>query len=152
MPAWHRDEGGQLNTEQVKQLVEFIMYGNWERVLQIREEQDLALEPSPPPPPKAVSQEELGNAVAQQTCAVCHSFTPGTNSPNPQAPNLGTYGTEGPFVDELRTLKAAGDQNWLKKWVTDAPAIKPGTGMPRWQGFLTEQQIDAVVVYLLSLK
>lgn len=152
MPAWHRDEGGQLNTEQVKQLVEFIMYGNWDRVLQIREEEDLALEPSPPPPPKVVSPEELGRTIAQQTCAVCHSFIPGTNSPNPLSPNLGRYGTEGPFLDELKRLRDSPDPNWLKKWVTDAPSIKPGTGMPRWQGILSEQQIDAVVAYLLSLK
>src|ERR671935_1239272 len=38
MPAWGRSEGGQLNDEQINQLVAFIMYGNWDRPLQIREQ------------------------------------------------------------------------------------------------------------------
>lgn len=152
MPKWAREEGGPLNQEQIRQLTAFIMYGNWDRVLQIREEEGLALEPIPPKPPAVPDPVQLGQAVAQQTCAVCHSFTKGTNSPNPASPNLGAYGTEGPFSAELKALKDSGDQNWLKKWVTDAPSIKPGTAMPKWQGILTEQQIDALVAYLLSLK
>ncbi len=154
MPAWARDEGGQLNQEQLNQVVSFIMYGNWDRILQIREEENLALEPNPPRPPVPQSPEDLGKQVANQptTCLACHSFTPGTNSPNPQAPNLGHYATEGPFTDQVKALKASGDPNWLKKWVTNAPSIKPGTAMPKWQGILTEQQIEAVVAYLFSLK
>ncbi len=152
MPAWSRDEGGQLNQEQINQAVSFVMYGNWDRILQIREEEDLALEPNPPRPPTPRSPEDLGRSVAQQTCATCHSFDPSKTSPNSQAPNLGKYGSQGPFSDQLTALKASGDPNWLRKWVSDAPAIKSGTAMPKWQGILTDQQIDAVVAYLLSLK
>lgn len=152
MPAWAREEGGQLIPEQVRQLALFIMYGDWERPLQYRQEKGLALEPAPPPPPKPASPLDTAKAVVQQQCIACHSFQAGTNSPNPQAPNLAKYGAEGPFVDQLKALKASGDPNWLKKWVSDAPSIKTGTAMPAWKGILSEQQIDAVVEYLFSLK
>lgn len=97
-----------------------------------------------------------GRQIAQQTCALCHSFGAGKNSPNPLSPNLARYGTEGPLTNELRALRDRGAQDWLKQWVSDAKAIKPGTGMPTWLntkgGTLTEQQIDSVVAYLMSLK
>src|SRR3989442_1937671 len=148
MPAWSRDEGGQLNQEQINQVVNFIMYGNWDRILQIREETGLALEPNPPGRPKAPNPETTGQGVAQTTCIACHSFTPGTPSNNPAAPNLGHYASEGPFSDQLKALKASGDADWLKKWASNAPAIKPGTAMPKWEGVLTPEQIDWVVAYL----
>lgn len=97
-----------------------------------------------------------GKQIAQQTCAVCHRFEGQGSSPNPAAPNLSRYGAEGPFLDQLKALRDRGAQDWLKQWVSDAKAIKPGTAMPTWLntkgGTLTEQQIDSVVAYLLSLK
>ncbi len=152
MPAWSRDENGPLNPEQVNQVVTFIMHGDWERPLQIREQEGLALEPSPPPAPKAASPEEAGKTVAQTTCMACHSFDQGKTSPNPLSPNLSKYASEGPFNDPLKALKASGDKDWLKKWVSDAPSIKPGTAMPPWKGQLSEDQINAVVAYLTTLK
>ncbi|OLC56399.1 MAG: hypothetical protein AUH85_06670 [Chloroflexi bacterium 13_1_40CM_4_68_4] len=152
MPAWGRSESGQLNEEQVNQVVNFIMYGNWDRILQIREEQSLALEPNPPPTPKVPDPVTAGQQIASTTCIACHSFTPGTASANPLAPNLGHYATEGPFNDPLKALKASGDAAWLTKWVTNAPAIKPGTAMPKWEGVLTADQISWVVAYLQTLK
>lgn len=91
-------------------------------------------------------------ALQQTTCLACHSFESGKGSPNPAAPNLARYSAEGPFAAQLKALKNSGDPDWLKKWVTNAPAIKPGTAMPAWQGVLTASQIDAVVAYLMSLK
>lgn len=152
MPAWSRDENGPLNPEQVNQVVSFVMHGDWERPLQIREQQGLALEETPPSPPKAPSPEEGGRIVAQTYCVACHSFEQGKTSPNPLAPNLSKYGAEGPFNDPLKALKTSGDQDWLKKWVQDATVIKPGTAMPPWKNQLSEQQINDVVAYLLSLK
>ena len=152
MPAWGRSEGGQLNDEQINQLVSFIMYGNWDRVLQIREEERLALEPNPPPPPKVPDPVTAGKQITQQNCVTCHSFQEGVNSPLAAAPNLSKYGAQGPLNDQLKALKASGDQDWLKKWVSNAPSIKPGTPMPKWQGVLSDEQIGWVVQYLQSLK
>ena len=50
----------------------------------------------------------------------------------PSAPNLGRYGIEGPFNDQVKALKASGDPDWLYKWVSNAPKIKPGIIMPVW--------------------
>ncbi len=97
-----------------------------------------------------------GRQIAQQTCVVCHSFDTSKTSPVPAAPNLGKYASEGPFNDPLKALKNSGDPDWLKKWVSDAKSIKPGTAMPTWLttagGTLTAVQIDSVVAYLLSLR
>jgi mono/diheme cytochrome c family protein len=97
-----------------------------------------------------------GKQIADQTCSVCHSFDPNRNSPNPAAPNLGHYASAGPFNDPLKALKNSRDPDWLKKWVSDAKSIKPGTGMPTWLntagGTLTAQQISSVVAYLTTLK
>ncbi len=97
-----------------------------------------------------------GKQVAEQTCSICHSFDKSKTSPLPVAPNLGKYASEGPFADPLKALRSSGDPDWLRKWVSDAKAIKPGTAMPTWLntkgGTLTAAQIDAVVAYLLTLK
>lgn len=98
-----------------------------------------------------------GRQIAQQTCSVCHSFDPQRTSPNPASPNLGHYATEGPFNDPLKALKNSGDPDWLKKWVSNAQKIKPGTAMPTWLntepgGTLTAAQIESVVAYLTTLK
>jgi mono/diheme cytochrome c family protein len=190
MPAWSRDEGGPLNTEQIRQLVRLIMHGDWELPLQLREElvqeeievmkdEDMRraaeqlgiegaagmdretlqarvleerLKPQPPPAPKPESPEALGRSVAQSSCVSCHSFTPGQPSNLAQAPNLGRYGAEGPFNDRVKALRDSGDAQWLRKWVANAPSIKPDTPMPRWEGVLPPESIDAVVAYLQSLR
>lgn len=94
---------------------------------------------------------EEGRQVAQQVCIACHSLEKGKASPLAAAPNLSEYAAQGPFAAQLRSLKEK-DPEWLKKWVTNAPAIKPGTAMPPWQGVLQPKQIEAVVAYLLTLK
>ena len=85
----------------------------------------------------------------------CHSFDPSKNSPIPQAPNLGRYGIEGPLNAELKAVKASGDADWLFKWVSNAPKIKPGIIMPVWLdkdgGQLDEATIRLVVQYLQGL-
>ena len=86
----------------------------------------------------------------------CHSFTPGTPSLLPQAPNLGHYATEGPIVDQNKAKKAAGDTDWLFHWIQNAKAIKPDTPMPTFGatagGTLSDDQIRAIIEYLNSLK
>ena len=105
---------------------------------------------------KAQEQAGPGQQVAQASCTQCHSFDPNRASTLPQAPNLGHYATAGPFNDQVKALKASGDPDWLKKWVSNAPKIKPGIVMPVWLntegGTLTAQQIDQVVAYLMTLK
>jgi mono/diheme cytochrome c family protein len=155
MPAWGRSDGGPLSPWQVKQLADLIMYGtdaDWADIVHVREEHEMPVAEQIPPPPALPS----GSDVAKGVCSTCHTFTAGQNSPNPLAPNLADYATKGPFNDQLKALKASGDADWLVKWVTNAPSVKPGTAMPpygaRAGGTLTDEQVKLVVDYLLTGK
>lgn len=154
MPAWARSEGGPLSPWQVKQLADLIMYGtdeDWADIAQARQEHDMPLAEQIPNPPAVPSGED----VAKGVCTRCHAFTAGQTSPNPLAPNLATYGKDGPFADQLKALKASGDPDWLVKWVTNPPGIKPGTAMPPYGsaagGELPPDAVKLVVDYLLKL-
>jgi mono/diheme cytochrome c family protein len=161
MPAWGESEGGPFNEEQVNQLINFIMHGSeddWADIVTIRNhlegvERDasgnVVVNPGPPPQPPS------GAEAAQVYCALCHSFDANTQSPIPPSPNLARYGVEGPLNDENKRAKAAGDADWLFKWVANAPKVKPGVIMPVWLdtegGQLNEQTVRSLVTYLESL-
>ena len=161
MPAWLDTEGGPLNQEQVRQLMAFIERGSdaqWADIVTVRRESDLPTEPSPP---KVVALSPIDHGRALTTnnggtaCVTCHSFDPAKASPITLAPNLGKYGVEGPINSELKALKASGDPDWLVKWISNAPAIKPGVIMPAFStksgGPLDDQSIRDLTEYLLSL-
>lgn len=156
MPAWGQSEGGPFSPEQVSQLINFIMRGteeDWADIVTIRANLDgVTNTDTDPGPPPAVGS---GAEVAQQYCVTCHSFDPNKTSPVPQAPNLGRYGVEGPLNDQLKALKASGDAEWLFKWVSNAPKVKPGIIMPvfldKEGGQLDEATIRRLVTYLEGL-
>ncbi|HET6700619.1 MAG TPA: c-type cytochrome [Gemmatimonadaceae bacterium] len=156
MPAWADTEGGPFNKEQVTQLVNFIIYGtaeDWADIVTIRAhlEGSPSTEPDPGDPPARPT----GAAAAQAYCITCHTFDPNGTSQLPTAPNLARYGVEGPLNDELKRLKDSGDPDWLFKWVSNAPKIKPGVAMPPWLntegGALDEQTVRTIVEYLQGL-
>jgi cytochrome c1 len=162
MPAWGQSEGGPFNDEQVSQLINFITHGtddDWADVATIREHLEgvprhkdgsLVVDPGTPP---AIP---TGEDAARQYCTTCHSFDDGTASTVPQAPNLAHYGTKGPYNDQVKALKASGDPDWLYKWVSNAPKVKPGVIMPVWLntegGTLDEATIRSIVKYLQDYK
>jgi mono/diheme cytochrome c family protein len=156
MPAWHQTEGGPFNTEQVNQLINFIMRGteeDWADIVTIRthlagiDNADVV----PPDPPAKPTGEE----AARIFCTTCHSFDEGVASAIPLAPNLFDYGAKGPINDELKRLQASGDAEWLYKWVANAPKIKPGVIMPPWLdtegGSLDADTVRSIVEYLQGL-
>ncbi|MGH2500202.1 MAG: c-type cytochrome [Candidatus Limnocylindria bacterium] len=154
MPAWARSEGGQLSPWQVKQLVDFIMHGtdaDWEHVAALRAqhaEGGVVAEQIPPPPALPTGRE-----LAQAYCTTCHSLDANRPSPNPLSPNFAEYIAQGatPRNDPLRAL-AATDPDWLFKWISNPPAIKPDTQMPSQHvangGPLTDEGIRLLVEYL----
>jgi len=162
MPAWGQSEGGPFNEEQVQQLINFIMRGtddDWSDIATIRahlegaeRDQSGALVVDPGTPPA----KPTGGEAAQQYCTQCHSFTAGQPSTIPQAPNLARYGADGPFNAEVKALKNSGDPDWLFKWISNAPKIKPGVIMPPWLdregGSLDEATIRSIEEYLKGLK
>jgi mono/diheme cytochrome c family protein len=155
MPAWGQSEGGPFNPEQVSQLVTFIMRGteqDWADIVTVRGHlEGVTTDVEPPPPPAKL----LGAEAAQAYCTTCHSFTVGQTSPVPTAPNLGDYGVRGPINDENKAAKARGDADWLFKWISNAPKVKPGVIMPPWLdtqgGSLDEETIRSIVKYLEGL-
>jgi mono/diheme cytochrome c family protein len=168
MPAWSDDEGGSLNGEQIQQLVNFIMRGtdeDWADIVTVRlhsegsEDGHLPLEPVPPTAP-VLTGIELGRELTRNNptaaCVTCHSFTAGTPSILPTAPNLSNYGNVRPINDENKAREAGGDANWLLRWIQNAPAVKPGVPMPVFStsagGSLNDEQIQAIILYLDSLK
>ena len=156
MPAWSRDEGGQLSDWQVKQLADLIMYGtdeDWADIAHIRQEHDAdhqVAERIPDPPPI-----QSGREVAQGTCASCHGIATGQPSLVPPAPNLSDWIAAGskPRAENAPLVAlAATDPDWLVKWVSNAKKIKPDTLMTPQAaaegGTLPDESIKRVVAWL----
>jgi cytochrome c2 len=74
---------------------------------------------------------ERGAAIVEERfCRNCH--------------RIGTEGTPvGPDLDQV-TLRRS--EEWLRRWLTDPPAIRPGTLMPIY-GW-TDEELDALIGYL----
>jgi len=162
MPAWGIADGGTLNDEQIRQLIAFIEHGSdadWADIVTVRRELGLSDVPNPPKPTvTSTDPVERGHQLTLTYCTTCHSFATGTNSPVPQAPNLGQYGSAGPFNAENKAAKAAGGSSdqWLIDWESHAPKVKPGIIMPIFAqaegGQLSPENITDIVAYLKSLK
>ncbi len=86
---------------------------------------------------KIATTRKLGN------CVSCH-FLPNIESPGNAGPNL---------VESMKNYTEA-DRDIVRQWIEDARKFNPDTLMPPFGAnkILTEEQIDAVVDYLYSLK
>ncbi len=85
----------------------------------------------------------------QSACAGCHTIA-GTEAAGIVGPNLTHFASRGTFAGAMFQNTAEN----LRGWVADAPAVKPGARMPagiRDLG-LTQEEVDAIVAYLLTLK
>lgn len=84
-------------------------------------------------------------------CTACHAVT-GVQGSNGQplvangGPNLTHFASRTCFAGCMLSTSEAN----LKKWLADPPAVKAGSWMPDYG--LTQDQIDALTAYLLSLK
>ena len=91
------------------------------------------------PPEPAIGIAGIPTSAAQpevfaQICVACHAVG-------------GIGGKVGPALDEVATKY---DADYLKRWLTDPQAVKPGTTMPKLP--LTDEQIGALVDYLQTLR
>jgi cytochrome c oxidase subunit II len=103
---------------------------------------------APPPEPAAGSLEAEGAELFQNfgtgSCLACHGLEPGLGGT--VGPNLNRFGAR-------RTLAAGmfpNNEEELRRWLQDPRAVKPGVVMPDYN--LTEDQIDALIAYLMSLE
>lgn len=83
---------------------------------------------------KTTSAELVQPAVIGQICISCHVLN-------------GKGGSIGPVLDGIGNLR---DEIFLKKWIADPSAVKPGTLMPKLP--LSEDTINEVAAYLAKLK
>jgi len=80
-------------------------------------------------------------------CVGCHTVK-GTSAAGKVGPELTHIASKPNIAGVLSPV----NQENLTKWVSDAPSIKPGVVMPRFKGTLSDQQINDIVQWLLTLK
>jgi nitric oxide reductase subunit C len=78
-----------------------------------------------------------GKALYEKQCKVCHSI----------GADKGKLADKGGPLDGVGAKR---DAAWLKKYLTDPKAAVPDAKMPKMK--LTDQQLDDLVAYLLTLK
>lgn len=94
-------------------------------------------------------EEKAGAEVFAQTCTACHQIYEGgskVDDSSLQGPNLTHFASRKTFAGSLFDL----DEANLADWLRDPPAVKPGSKMPDYE--LSEEQIDQLVAYLMSLE
>jgi cytochrome c oxidase subunit 2 len=98
-----------------------------------------------PAPPAITAEQQRGQAVLEQTCAMCHNVT-GTSAGGRTAPDL-------THIASRSTLGAGSLPNTRGHragWIVDPQRVKPGSRMPP-QG-LSSDELTAVLAYLEILK
>ena len=105
----------------------------------------LAQQLAPPAPADALSeQEQLGLEMYRtRGCIACHTVE--GVSAGVIGPNLSHVGGRNTIASGILPNTAAG----LARWLSDPPAEKPGSLMPRMP--MTEDEVAALAAYLLSL-
>jgi cytochrome c oxidase subunit II len=103
---------------------------------------------APAAAPEPGSTAEEGLEAFQGVCIACHAVG-GVTKPPPgaiPAPDLTHVGDR----DRIAAGLLPNDRDGLARWLRNPPGVKPGSKMPDYN--LTEDQIDALVDYLMSLK
>ena len=98
-----------------------------------------------PATPDSTSIAAKGKALfSQSACVACHTIT--GVSAGTIGPNLTHVASRGMIEGET----VANDPAHLSRWISNAPAMKPGSLMPNLA--LTQDQVTVLVAYLTSLK
>jgi len=88
---------------------------------------------------------DLGEATFANSCLGCHAIS-GTGVSGAPGPNLATFGDRNRVAGFLKH-----DEKSLKDWIKDPEYYKPGNLMTGKYGELTDEQIDALATYIMSL-
>ncbi len=109
MPAWSVRENGALNDEAIEDVIAFMQYGDWNRVLEVAASAENLAEAVPEYPgfkDKARLQ-EVKNLMLAKGCLTCH--------------NLGKGG--GKVAADLTDVGSRRDAKWLHDWIKDPKAM-----------------------------
>ncbi len=103
--------------------------------------------------PEAEGRELFHDLGDRQSCAACHQVWEGDGARSPsQGPDLTHLMSRDEFAGAIVDL----DEETLRQWLADPNSIKPmqyevnGIGMPDLD--LTDDELDALVAYLLTLQ
>lgn len=153
MPAWAARYGGTLRPDQVRDVTAFVL--NWQEEALGRNPQMAAATPTPPPGlAEGASPVDLGRAVYTALgCGGCHGQDGNPAISGPDLAGIGATGADrmpGLTAEEYIRLSIVAPSAFL------APECPTGACpdiMPRDYGDrLTQEQLDALVRYLLSLQ
>lgn len=96
-----------------------------------------------PPGTEVAEGEELFRAVG---CVACHTVAGLEGAEGIIGPNLSHFGGRSTFAGSTFEINVEN----LTRWLRNPPAMKPGSRMPSYN--LTDEQIEALIAYLLSLE
>lgn len=98
--------------------------------------------------PQSVSAQE-GQSIFNKSCIGCHAVTPTNTTPMTAhlAPNLSNFGDRSRVAGILPHTKEA-----IKNWIRNPENFKPGNKMAGKYPQMSEDQLNALADYLMSLK
>lgn len=105
----------------------------------LAEQQEEAAEPT-----DSLAQD--GQKIFQEQCIACHAIRGITESPRNVGPDLTHFASRKTFAGAMFPVNEAN----VAAWMADPPGVKPGSLMPDYD--LTEEEIDAVVTFLMGLE
>lgn len=155
--AWHASTGAALPLEAAAAQLEDEAEEAVDVIEAAPRDEEGALPPGAAVQPGDAPLVALGREIflTQSTCVACHAIQ-GTPAAGAVAPDLTLFGR--------RTTLGAGllenNRENLIRWIVDPQGVKPGAKMPgidspggNWPPTgLTEEQVEAVAAYLLSLE
>lgn len=163
MPVWADKHGGPLNSEQIRQLTALIVEGRWDLAQEAGHAIDVQLNTTPEAPgnpaltkqscgqvPRALAAGPAGQALLKYGCTGCHTTT-GETGTGPTWKGL--FGSQ-VTLDDGSTVTV--DDAYLRESILDPNAkIVKGYSrdvMPNNQGTITEDEINALIEYIKTLK
>lgn len=172
MPAWHIDKGGPMNDHHIRGLATFIMLGNWddigEEIPDANLDPKVAL-PSSGDPSLDASAHALLNNYSKSLCLTCHAIGAKGGHVGPDLSKVGAWGVDEAFL-KTWIRRASGpnalphDERMPVYWSSSRAVAGPDLVLgPDKQVVsegpyqmpvvdLTDEELDIIVRYLLSLK
>jgi cytochrome c oxidase subunit 2 len=97
------------------------------------------------PPPEGSLAARGREAFLGGQCVNCHAIQ-GTEAQATIAPDLTHFAARNTFAGAMFEV----NERNLARWLANPPAMKPGAKMPDYG--LSQEEIDALVAYLMSLE
>lgn len=156
MPAFSRSEGGPFNDEHIRDVVAFIMAGDWTAVAGHLPPPDLGLYPEGMPDAQGLTAAESRRAkelMRDTGCLACHQVGAVGGRMGPALTTVGSWGIDEPllraWITDPRAVTVRGPDRWAAgDAVEEIPLHAPV--MPPYP--MAEEDLTLLVRYLLGLR